>query len=88
MDELNRKKEGAEGQRRAMTDSLRYNVMKRDGFRCVLCGRNASEDGVKLHVDHIRPVSKGGKTEMSNLRTLCDQCNWGKSDKYDASGMN
>ena len=55
-----------------MTDSLRYDVLKRDGFRCVICGRTA-EDGVKLHVDHIKPVSKGGKTEYENLRTLCDQ---------------
>lgn len=88
IEEFNRKKDSAEGQRRIMTDSLRYDVMKRDGFRCVLCGRSASEDGVKLHVDHIRPVSKGGKTEMSNLRTLCEQCNWGKSDKYDETGVN
>lgn len=61
--------------------------MKRDGFRCVLCGRTAA-DGVKLHVDHILPVSKGGKTEVDNLRTLCDECNLGKSDKYDEKGVN
>ncbi len=81
------KKESKEYQRKAMTQSLRYDVMQRDGFRCVLCGRTAS-DGVKLHVDHIRPVSKGGKTVISNLRTLCDECNLGKSDKYDEDGLN
>ena len=70
-----------------MSASLRYDVMKRDNFRCTICGRSA-DDGVTLHVDHIKPVSKGGKTEMSNLRTLCDYCNLGKSDKYDPSGMN
>ena len=74
-------------QRSLMTDSLRYDVMKRDGFRCVLCGRTAN-DGVKLHVDHILPVAKGGKTEMSNLRTLCEYCNLGKSAKYDPNGLN
>ena len=67
-------------QRRLMTDSLRYDVMRRDGFRCKLCGMTAN-DGVKLHVDHIIAVSKGGKTELSNLRTLCERCNLGKSDK-------
>ena len=74
-------------QRKLMTDSLRYDVMKRDNFRCVLCGRSAQE-GVKLHVDHILPVAKGGKTVPENLRTLCDQCNLGKSDKYDPKGAN
>ena len=67
-------------QRRLMTDSLRYDIMRRDNFRCQLCGMTA-KDGVKLHVDHIVAVSKGGKTEPSNLRTLCERCNLGKSDK-------
>ena len=80
-------KKTAQYQRDIMTDSLRYDVMKRDGFRCVLCGASA-KDGAKLHVDHIIPVAKGGKTEMSNLRTLCSTCNWGKSDKYDPNGEN
>ena len=73
--------ETAAYQRSRMTPGLRYEVLKRDHFRCRLCGRTA-DDGVKLHVDHIRPVSKGGKTELDNLRTLCDECNLGKSDKY------
>lgn len=74
-------------QRSLMTPSLRYNIMKRDGFRCVLCGRKASDD-VILHVDHILPVTKGGQTVPSNLRTLCSVCNLGKSDKYDDNGDN
>lgn len=69
-------------QRRLMSDSLRYDVLRRDGFRCQICGAT-QKDGVKLHVDHIYPVSKGGKTEMSNLRTLCERCNMGKSDKIE-----
>ena len=77
----------AKYQREIMTPSLRYDVMKRDGFRCVLCGAEA-KDGIKLHVDHIIPVSKGGKTEISNLRTLCDRCNMGKGAKYDPNGLN
>ena len=67
-------------ERAKMTDSLRYDIMKRDKFRCQLCGSMAA-DGVKLHVDHIQPVAKGGKTTPQNLRTLCDRCNMGKSDK-------
>ena len=67
-------------ERAKMTDSLRYDILKRDNFRCQICGSSA-QDGVKLHVDHIIPVSKGGQTIESNLRTLCDRCNMGKSDK-------
>lgn len=85
--ENEKRRESRDYQRSLMTDSLRYDVLKRDGFRCVICGRTA-EDGVKLHVDHIKPVSKGGKTEYENLRTLCDQCNFGKSNKWDEYGVN
>lgn len=74
-------------QRSLMTASMRYDIMKRDHFRCVLCGRTAQE-GAKLHVDHILPVAKGGLTVPENLRTLCDRCNLGKSDKYDPNGEN
>lgn len=77
-----KQKTAAQIERSRMTDSMRYDVLKRDGFKCVICGRGA-QDGVKLHVDHIKPIAKGGKTEMSNLQTLCETCNWGKSDKYD-----
>ena len=78
----------ARGQRNLLTPSLRYDVLKRDNFRCQICGRSSDDDNVKLHVDHIIPVSKGGKTELSNLRTLCQDCNLGKSDKYDENGLN
>ncbi len=80
-------KASKEYQRGLMTDSLRYDILKRDGFKCVICGRTAS-DGVKLHVDHIKPIARGGKTIANNLRTLCDQCNQGKSDKWDEDGLN
>lgn len=69
-------------QRRLMTDALRYEILRRDGFRCQICGATA-QDGYKLHVDHIIPVSKGGRTEPSNLRTLCERCNMGKSDQIE-----
>lgn len=59
--------------------SLRYRVLKRDSFKCVICGRSpALEVGLELHVDHIIPFSKGGKTVEQNLRCLCKDCNLGK----------
>jgi hypothetical protein len=63
---------------------LRFRVMSRDSFRCQACGRNpATHSGVILHVDHVVPWSKGGKTMEDNLRTLCQDCNLGKSDWTD-----
>ncbi len=72
----------ATAERAMLSDSMRYDVLRRDGFRCVLCGMSA-KDGAFLHVDHIIPVSKGGKTVPSNLRTLCEKCNLGKSNKIE-----
>lgn len=66
-------------ERRRVTDRLRYQIIRRDGFRCQLCGASQA-DGVKLHVDHIIPISKGGTSDERNLRTLCDRCNLGKGD--------
>lgn len=74
-------KKTAKYQRDIMSDSLRYDVLKRDNYRCRICGASAIEDGVKLEVDHIVPVSKGGLTVKSNLQTLCERCNRGKSNK-------
>ncbi len=64
---------------------LRYDVLRRDRFRCVLCGASpATVLGCDLHVDHILPWSKGGKTVEENLRTLCEPCNLGKSAKFES----
>ena len=60
----------------------RFRVMKRDGFKCVLCGSSpATQVGCELHIDHIVPWSKGGETVEGNLRTLCSSCNLGRSNK-------
>ena len=67
-------------ERAKMSESMRYDILKRDNYKCQICGMTAKE-GAKLQVDHIIPVSKGGKTEMSNLQTLCSRCNIGKSNK-------
>lgn len=58
---------------------LRYQVLKRDRFRCVTCGRSPANDlACVLHVDHLVPFSRGGKTHIDNLRSLCADCNIGK----------
>ena len=65
---------------------LRYEVLKRDRFRCVLCGLSpATHLGCVLHVDHLIPWSKGGMTVIENLRSLCATCNLGKSAKLEGA---
>lgn len=69
---------------RSISLSLRYRVLCRDRFRCVICGRSPAKDlNVELHVDHILPWSKGGQNVEENLRTLCFDCNLGKRDKLE-----
>lgn len=58
---------------------LRFSIFERDDFTCQYCGKHPPE--VILHLDHIYPVSKGGKNEIENLITSCVDCNLGKSDR-------
>ena len=60
---------------------MRYRILKADGFKCVACG-NGPADGARLHLDHKVPFSLGGLTELSNLQTLCAECNLSKSNKF------
>ena len=58
---------------------VRYEILRRDSYRCQLCGK-AAADGVRLHIDHKHAVSRGGTNQPENLWTLCEPCNLGKSD--------
>lgn len=48
------------------------------GNRCFYCG--VSGDEVKLQVDHILPISKGGSDSGDNLVLACQPCNNSKRD--------
>ncbi len=62
--------------RKGIAPKLRYQVLQRDKFKCVLCGKDAKEE--LLEIDHIKPVVYGGTNDFKNLRTLCAECNKGK----------
>lgn len=64
--------------RTAMSPKLRFEILKRDRFRCRYCG--ASPEDSTLHVDHMLPVSKGGPLDPDNLAAACALCNIGKFD--------
>lgn len=64
------------GERKPISKKIRFEVFKRDKFTCQYCGRTIPD--VTLHVDHIKPVAKGGKNDIMNLITSCSDCNLGK----------
>lgn len=69
--------------RRTIPLGLRYKVLSRDKFKCVRCGASPATDPTcRLHIDHILPFSKGGKTTLENLQTLCENCNLGKGNRH------
>jgi hypothetical protein len=65
---------------RYVSTRTRHLVLERDRFRCSDCGASPAT-GALLEVDHTIPISKGGSNDPSNLRTLCSDCNRGKSDR-------
>jgi hypothetical protein len=69
---------------RSIPLALRYKILCRDKFRCVICGASPAKDvTVELHVDHIHPWSLRGQNVEGNLRTLCFKCNLGKGAKIE-----
>lgn len=66
-------------------------VLRRDGWRCYLCGKDTPEklrgsyhpDAPEL--DHVIPISKGGAHTTANTRCACRACNSAKSDRLIAA---
>lgn len=58
----------------SLSAKTRFNIFKRDGFKCVYC-KSESET---LQIDHKVPISKGGENTIDNLVTSCVECNYGK----------
>ncbi len=52
-----------------MTNELRKQVYRRDGYRCALCDSTRG-----LHCHHVVKRSQGGPNEEWNLITLCSIC--------------
>jgi len=54
---------------------IRKKILNADSV-CVLC-----ESSEKLNIDHIIPITLGGKNDTSNIQILCSKCNIKKSNK-------
>lgn len=72
--------------RRHIPIKLKEKIIERDGFKCCECGKYicSSSIGAKrlvkmaagiFHIDHLVPVSQGGRATEENLRLLCPKCN-------------
>jgi len=57
---------------------LRKIIIQRDSETCFKCKTTEN-----LSIDHIRPLSKLGTNDLSNLQILCRKCNVIKGDYYE-----
>jgi 5-methylcytosine-specific restriction endonuclease McrA len=60
------------------TRLAKRNIFLRDEYTCQYCGVKVLEKDATL--DHVHPISLGGKNTWENLTTACKPCNWGKGN--------
>jgi hypothetical protein len=72
---------------REISPQLRNEILERNGFTCQQCGAGPGDPDpfnpsrkVRLHIDHIIPVTQGGTNDKNNLRVMCSACNQAKSN--------
>jgi len=80
---------------RVISSSARYEVCKRQKWKCNICGsrlkfhEDSEWDGNLCHIDHIFPYSDAENysrgpeniNESINLQALCEKCNWKKGKR-------
>lgn len=79
---------GAEGSHTA--EEIASIFSKQKGL-CASCSKKLFKSGEKkYHVDHIKPLSKGGSNAKENLQCLCKDCNLRKhaKDPFDWAKQN
>lgn len=68
-----------------VTNKQRKVVISVCGNACLICHSTSG-----ITIDHVRPVSKGGTGDYSNLQVLCNSCNLSKMSNdrdYRTDGM-
>lgn len=72
---------------RGISPQIRNEILERNGFTCQLCGAGPGDQDpfnpnrkLRLHIDHIIPLSQGGTNDKDNLRVLCSACNQGRAN--------
>lgn len=64
--------------RKSVGMGTRYEILRRDKFRCRYCGVPATE--AEIHIDHVVPLALGGTNARWNLTSACLECNMGKGN--------
>lgn len=64
--------------RHAVRKAYRRRVFNKQNGRCSMCGDKISF--LHFTVDHVIPVSKGGKNILDNMEAMCETCNRMKDD--------
>ncbi len=65
-----------DARRPGISPALRALVIERDGLICGICLNGV--DPTDVHLDHVKPFSKGGPTTYGNLRVTHSRCNMSK----------
>lgn len=66
---------------RLQLKEIRKQLIQRDGMVCGICGE-AIASYRDCTIDHIKPRSAGGRTELSNCQLAHFKCNLKKGDAY------
>jgi hypothetical protein len=63
---------------------LRDRIEARAGYRCEYGRAPQPICGYRFHLDHIRPIARGGSDALSNRCLACASCNLAKGDRTGA----
>ena len=68
------------------SDVLRQELFTKQGGKCTVCGEKIDEsrinDGKYVHLDHVKPYSKGGLSTPDNAALTHKACNLEKGARY------
>lgn len=56
----------------------KFNLFLRDEFLCLYCDKQLTQSTATM--DHVLPLSRGGKTNWENIVTACSKCNGTKAN--------
>jgi 5-methylcytosine-specific restriction endonuclease McrA len=59
-------------------------LLKSQDFCCTICAAYLTKSAHK-QLDHVKPLSKGGRHTLSNVQWLCRTCNISKGAKYESA---
>ena len=74
------------GTSRHISHSVKLQVSRRDQNICQICRCNIPDD--EMNYDHIIPYSKGGSSQVNNIRILCQTCNNVRRNDFESEFLN